>query len=385
MKFLSACNKEELKGKAVLVRVDINIDRDARSFLRIDAVIPTIKFLYNAHARVVLLAHEGRPESCYEFQKQECVSICRIDQVLQSMSMAHNAPLLEDRLRLPLTFIPGFDMEDIKRRLHHAPNGSIFLLENLRFIKGEKENDKNVARMLSGLGDVYVNDAFSVSHRAHASVHAITKYLPSYAGLSLESEIKNLERFVNEERPKTVIMGGAKVVGKIDAIESLMTNADHLLTGGVLATTLLVAEGKDVKKSLYEKEKVALAATLLVSPKTYVPEDWIEENDAILDIGPLTEKRYQEIIMQSKSIIWNGPLGYTEKAEFRKGSEFIARAIVESGARACVGGGQTVALLENMGIVKQFEFISTGGGAMLEFLGGKKLPGIEALNSSHSL
>ena len=256
----------------------------------------------------------------------------------------------------------------------------MFLLENLRFLKGEEKNSLRLARQLASLGDIYINDDFAVSHRKDASVAAIAKYLPSYAGLLLEKEIRNLSKVMkNPRKPLVIILGGAKVSDKISLIRG---KADYFLIGGAMANTFIAAQGIPVGDSLYDRNADLRGLIRGLTQKIFLPVDVVVYKRKILDIGPKTVDKYSKIIKQAKTIIWNGPMGYIEDERFANGSKAIAKAIIKSKAHSVIGGGETIASLKiknQKSKIKNNVFLSTGGGAMLEYLAGKKLPGIEAL------
>ncbi len=353
------------------MRVDWNLTADdlkkQKKHLRIEAVLPTIKFLIGRGAKVVILSHRGRPQS-RKRQKRFSLNIF--------------AKILSKLLKKPVYFINSFDFNRIKTEIKNSRPKTVFLLENLRFLPGEQKNDKVLARDLAKIGDFYVNDAFSVSHRENASVVAITKFLPAYGGLLLEKEIKNLSMTMKKpRRPLVIVLGGAKISDKIGLIINFLKRADVFLIGGGIANTFFAGQKIPLGKSLYEKKMVLLARRLLKSPKIILPIDSMIKNGSVLDIGPNTSQNYAEIIKKARTIVWNGPMGYIENPKFAKGSQVIAKAIIKSRAFAVIGGGETISLMS--GIKYQASnkmFLSTGGGAMLEYLAGKKLPGIEALN-----
>jgi phosphoglycerate kinase len=285
-------------------------------------------------------------------------------------------------------------------------SGQILLLENLRFHKEEEANDDKFARELAGLAEIYVNDAFAVSHRQHASVVAIVKYLPAYAGLIMEKEVRILSEVLeNPPRPLAIIIGGAKISTKIKLIRRFLGFADNILLGGALANTVLRAQGMAIGKSLIEEEMVDEVKSLrLTDTKLHIPVDTvvsadktgggkievapvgkIGDNELILDIGPETEKLFSEVIKGAKTVVWNGPMGLFEVEQFEHGTDAVARAIIGCSCHSVVGGGETTAFLAKHGWLDKFFHVSTGGGAMLEFLAGDKLPGIEVLNSDSNI
>lgn len=353
------------------MRVDLNLTDDdlkkQKNHLRIEAVLPTIKFLISRGAKVVILSHRGRPQS-HKRQK--------------GFSLKPFAKILSKFLKKQVYFINSFDFNHIKTKIKNSRPKTVFLLENLRFLPGEQKNDKRLARNLAKIGDFYINDAFSVSHRENASVVAITEFLPSYCGLLLEKEIKNLSMTMKKpRRPLVIVLGGAKISDKIGLIINFLKRADVFLIGGGIANTFFASQKMPVGKSLYEKKMVPLARRLLKSPKIILPIDSMVKNGAVLDIGPNTSQNYAEIIKKARTIVWNGPMGYIENPKFAKGSQVIAKAIIKSRVFAVIGGGETISLMSGIKYKTSNKmFLSTGGGAMLEFLAGKKLPGIEALN-----
>ncbi len=381
MKFLKSLNKKNLSGKTCLLRVDLNIaEKEARNSPRILGILPTIKFLINNGAKVVILSHRGRPNG---FDKK--------------LSLKPFAGILSKLLNRKIKFISNFDFQKIKKEIEKSKSNNIFLLENLRFLPGEKKNDLRLAKQLAKLGDIYINDAFAVSHRNVASVSAITKFLPSYAGLLLEKEIKNLSSVMkNSKKPLVIILGGAKISDKIGLIKNFLNRADYFLIGGGIAHNFLLAQGLPIGDSIFEEKTVDFAKKILKNNLVILPVDYVIDKNRILDIGPNTVKLYSDIIKKSETIIWNGPMGYFEDKRFAKGSEAIAKAILNSKSFVVIGGGETASLFirtntdytrtnTESGLYKSMlsphksVFLSTGGGAMLEYLAGKKLPGIEAL------
>jgi len=389
MKFLSNLKKKELAGKTCLLRIDLNIkDSELKSSglqnnLRIQAVLPTINFLIKNGAKVVLLSHCGRPELGkwkMENGKWKAYTLKPFVRIFSK--------LLKTKIKFIDIFTSMYASKDFYkvREIIKSSNNKVFLLENLRFFKGEEKNDAKFAKDLAKLGDIYINDAFAVSHRANASVEAITKFIPSYAGLLLEKEINNLNeilRFTQDDNkhPFVVILGGIKISDKIGLINSFMKKADYFLIGGGIANNFLKAQGLPIGDSVYEDSKIEYAKKLLNNKKIILPVDYVIENRKILDIGPNTVNFYVDIIKKAKIIIWNGPMGHAEDKRFQKASDCIKNAILKSKAFAVAGGGETATLFNDLRLAisdKQL-FISTGGGAMLEYLAGKKLPGIKAL------
>jgi phosphoglycerate kinase len=302
------------------------------------------------------------------------------------LHLKRDAVHLAKFIKRPVKFLSHFRFDEIKRTIDRAPKGSIFLLDNLRFLKGEEANDPALAEQLASLADFYVNDAFAVSHRANASVAAITKFLPSYAGIELEAEIASLSKaMVKPERPLVLILGGAKASDKLGVITFFKRKADWFLLGGGPANSILALKGMDVKKSLREQDPKTLAilAPLAKQSNIVLPTDFSWSKGAILDIGPKTAALFAEKIAAARTIIWSGPLGLIEKKAYAKGSIAVAQAIGRNKRAFSVsGGGETVMFLKKYKLDKKFSFISTGGGAMIDFLAGEKLPGIEALKNS---
>lgn len=326
------------------MRVDFNVE-SAEDSLRLEESLPTIKFLLERGARVLLLSHRGRPNTSIKYK---VVSSKYFD---SELSLRVFIPFLHKNLREKIIYLNGIPDK--------LPDGKVFLLENLRFWPEEEANDMEFAHRIAQLGDFYVNDAFAVCHRENASVTQLPKLLPSYAGLLLEKEISTLSAVMKKaEKPLVLIFGGAKIEDKLPIIENLLPKTESVLLGS---------------SALYDQ------SILPKSPKIQKPVDWVGEGEKAFDIGPKTFEKYAEEIKKAKTIIWNGPVGKFEDEKYRKGSEAIAKAVAESGAFSIVGGGETTQLILELGLRKKIGFLSTGGGAMLEFLSGKKLPGIEAL------
>ena len=387
LQYLRKIKHKALKGRALL-RLDFNTEDD----WRIKAVLPTIKFLLRVASKIVILSHRGRPKG-YDPQ----------------LSLKKDGLNLQKLIGRRVRFVPDLDFQVIREVIKNSPPNSTILLQNLRFWKGEEANDPVFAKHLASLvGDfyphtkrghasseqglksprygvgVYVNDAFAVCHRANASVSAITRFLPSYAGLELEKEIKFLSGVMkNPRRPLVLIVGGAKAGDKLGILKYFKNKADNIILGGALANTILYVAGFDVKKSLIDRDPNIFEnlREVLKYDNLEMPVDYKWSNNAILDIGAASIKDFESIIGCAKTIIWNGPMGLFEKKPYDKGTLAVAKAIVRNkSAFSLSGGGETVAFLKKHGLDKKFSFISTGGGAMLEFLAGKKLPGIKALN-----
>jgi phosphoglycerate kinase len=371
----------DVAGKTVLMRVDFNVPLKNGKITddkRIRAVLPTIEYLRKKKSRIVLISHLGRPDG----------------KVSEDLRLGPVADRLSKLLKYPVHYEPdciGSDVEFAVRGLHES---DVLLLENLRFYPEEEADDAGFAQKLAVLADVFVNDAFAVSHRAHASVHAIAKFLPSYAGFLLEKEVKMLSVLLKSPKhPFIAIMGGAKVSDKIGVIESLLKKVDAILIGGAMMFTFYKALNYKVGKSKFEADKVALAKSLLkkgkkriilptdvvLSDKRVVPADKMPKNSAGFDIGPETQAIYAEMIKEAKTVFWNGPMGLFEQKPFDRGTLAVAKAMSVCKGITVVGGGDSVSAIEKARLEKKFSHVSTGGGASLEFLEGKKLPGIDVL------
>lgn len=383
----------DVDGKKVLVRVDFNVPLNDKGEItddtRITASLPTIQYLLEQKAAVILMAHLGRPKG----------------QVKPELSLAPVAKHLGKLLGKKILFAPDCVGEAAQAAASKLKPGHILLLENLRFHKEEEKNDMEFAEKLASLADLYVNDGFGVSHRAHASVEGVTHFLPAAAGFLLEKEIQYVGQAVtNPLHPFVAIIGGAKVSDKIGVISNLLDKVDTLLIGGGMANTFLAAQGYKMGKSLVEEDKLDLAKELLDKAKKnkvnmllptdlvmaaafapdaeHVTEKVKNLNQAYmaLDIGAETSKAYAEALADAKMIVWNGPMGVFEMDAFCKGTEAVAKAVAKSRATSIVGGGDSVAAIEKLGLAKRITHISTGGGASLEYLEGKVLPGVAALD-----
>lgn len=383
----------DVAGKKVLVRVDFNVPLNDKGEItddtRITASLPTIQYLLEQKAAVILMSHLGRPKG----------------QVKPELSLAPVAKHLGKLLGKKILFAPDCVGEAAQAAASKLKPGHILLLENLRFHKEEEKNDMEFAEKLASLADLYVNDGFGVSHRAHASVEGVTHFLPAAAGFLLEKEIQYVGQAVtNPLHPFVAIIGGAKVSDKIGVISNLLDKVDTLLIGGGMANTFLAAQGYKMGKSLVEEDKLDLAKELLAKAKKnkvnmllptdlvmaaafapdaeHVTEKVKNLNQAYmaLDIGAETSKAYAEALADAKMIVWNGPMGVFEMDAFCKGTEAVAKAVAKSRATSIVGGGDSVAAIEKLGLAKRITHISTGGGASLEYLEGKVLPGVAALD-----
>ncbi len=381
---------KNIKGLKVLVRCDLNVPIKNGKVLddfRIKKLIPTIDYLRNQGAKIILITHLGEPKGRD-----------------LSFSVRPVAKRLWELVQGRLKFVNDTIGKNVEKEIDEMKEGDIIVLENLRFYKEEKQNDDDFSRSLARLGDIFVQDAFGACHRNHSSIVGITKYIDSFPGLLLEEEIRVLsDALVSPDRPLVSIVGGFKVSSKIKVIKSLLDKSDYLLLGGRVANSLLISKGLYVKDLLSseEEELMEVAKEInLTDPKLQLPidgvmglinfdEDYsriggigsIRKEEDVYDIGPETIEKYKNILSTAKTIIWNGPLGYFEKEKFSKGTEEIAKMIgqINREVFSIVGGGETVEAIQKLGIENQFDHISTGGGAMLDFIAGKELPGIKAL------
>ena len=385
MKFKSIREVKNLKNKKVLLRVDFNVPlKNGRiaEDSRIKAAVPTVKYLVKKGASIIILSHLGRPKG----------------QATPELSNKILAKRLARLLKMKVGFAPEVVGSKVKRAAKNLKAKEILMLENVRFHQGEKTDSRALAKSWSTCADLYVNDAFAVSHRAEASVAAITRYLPSYAGLLMEAEVKNLSKVLETKAgPKVAIIGGSKLETKVGVVKNLLKKMDYVLLGGGVANNFFKALGYEVGKSLVNDSLLKTTAGLF-DDKLRLPVDagvakkistsakradkiigCLKKSDIILDLGPATVKIYSQIIKKARLIVWNGPLGYFEIAKFKRSSEQLAKNIAKSKAESIIGGGETVQLIKNLKLINKFTFVSTGGGAMLEFLEGKILPGIKPL------
>lgn len=378
----------DVHNKTVLLRVDFNVPLDDTGAVadttRIAAAKPTIDYLRAQSAKVVLLAHFGRP-------KGKIVETMRLQPLVSTISTV---------LDVPVQYIPqAIGDPTVQNMIAASPADGVVLLENIRFYPGEETNDSTFAQSLADLGDVYVNDAFGTAHRAHASTAGIARLLPHAAGLLMQREVEALSKVLQQpEHPVVAIIGGAKISTKMQLIKNVLPKVDYLLLGGALANTVLLAQNHKIGKSLVETELADTAKDLL-SNKLHIPVDvvvtkevkdrapsrtvavgQVEPDDYIVDIGPDTVKLYQEVLAGAKTVLWNGPMGVFEMESFAMGTFQLARVVAEGSAYSVLGGGETISAITQLGLEDKISFISTGGGAMLEFLEGKVLPGIEALS-----
>ena len=380
-----------VQGKKVFVRVDFNVpmkDGVITNDTRVRATLPTLNYLLEQGAAVILGSHLGRPKG----------------QRVPEFTLAPVAERLGELLGREVKLAPDCVGEEVSKMAAELKSGEVLLLENLRYHKEEEKNDPEFAKALASLADVAVNDAFGVSHRAHASVEGITKFIPAVAGYLMEKEIKFVGQAVaNPVRPFVAIIGGAKVSDKIGVIDNLLTKVDTLIIGGGMANTFVAAQGYSVGKSLLEEDKLDLARQLIAKAKETgvnlllptdmvvadrfapdadhknvavdeIPADWMA-----LDIGADTAKAYAAALKDAKTVVWNGPMGVFEMDAFAHGTTAVAKAVAASDATSVVGGGDSISALQKTGLSDQITHISTGGGASLEFLEGKVLPGIAAL------
>lgn len=363
----------KINGKKILVRVDFNVPKSDDSRIRVS--LPTINYLLeNGVAKIILISHLGRPKG----------------KVVEELKLKPVAEKLKDLLKIQ-TEIKEVNLDNFPA---YQVSDKIFLLENIRFYPEEEKNDVEFTKKLAHLGDsprgeagIFINDAFSASHRAHSSTEGIAHFLPSFAGFALEKEVEELTKILkNPGRPFVCILGGAKVSDKIRIIENLAPKVDYFLLGGVMANTFLVAQGINLKDSLVSNESISVAKELLdkFKEKIILPSDLVVRElngkEAVLDIGPKDVEKFSQYIEKAKTIFWNGNLGMTEKSEYVKGSRTVAEKIIASKALTVVGGGDTVGFLKSQNLTQKFSFISLGGGATLEFLAGKKLPALNRLN-----
>ncbi|RCH54327.1 phosphoglycerate kinase [Mucilaginibacter hurinus] len=385
-------------GKKALIRVDFNVPLDKEYNItddnRITAALPTIKKILKDGGSVVLMSHLGRPK----------------EGPTEKYSLKHVVKHLSDLLGQEVEFADDCIGDDAVQKASELHNGEVLLLENLRFYKEEEKGDKDFADKLAKLGDIYVNDAFGTAHRAHASTAIIAQFFPDnkYFGYLMAGELANAEKVLNDAaKPFTAIMGGAKVSDKIELIEALLEKVDNLIIGGGMAYTFARAQGGKIGKSLVEEDKLDLANSLIEKAKAkgvnlLLPTDSViadnfsndantdaAQNDNIkdgwmgLDIGPESVKKFSSVVAESKTILWNGPMGVFEMEKFETGTKAVADAVVkatENGAFSLIGGGDSAAAVAKFGYTDDVSYVSTGGGALLEYMEGKELPGVKAIN-----
>ena len=387
-------NESDLNQKKILLRLDLNVPLNNGKIMdttRIDKILPTINFLLKNKAKVIILSHIGRPRG----------------KVVDALSLKPICENLKKKLNVNIKLITKSLKKVRSIDLFENHDEKIVILENLRFYQEEEQNNSEFAKKLASLGDIYVNEAFSCSHRKHASIFEITKYLPSYAGLQLNLEIDALTKITDEiKKPITCIIGGSKISTKINIIKNLIPKFDNIVIVGAMANNILKYNGQNIGKSIQEDncneiikeifslsvkencrivypEDVTVGKNLNGTPMIKETKD-VSEDELILDIGPKTIKTINDLIEKSNTILWNGPAGYFENPSFSTGSVEIAKKIVEKNKAntiySVVGGGDTITLLNTLNAVNNFNFVSTAGGAFLEYLEGKELPGIKALN-----
>lgn len=383
---------KNLKDKRVLVRVDFNVpvkDGQIKDESRIIASVPTIKYLLKNGAKVILVSHLGRPKGI-----DKKLSLAPVAEYLQKIS----------NFKFPISNqLPILNLEEAKVVIETMKKGQIIMLENIRFFEGEEKNDKKFSKELADLADIFVLDGFAVAHRDAASVSGVAKYLKSYAGLLLESEIKNLSRLMSKpKKPYVAVLGGAKIETKLPVLKAVLKRADYILLGGGLVNTCLWAKGYSVGKSLLDKEFKKEASKLGKNKKIIFPVDLvvgdikgkkyrvvnldkknnIKSTEAIFDIGPATIRLYAQYVKSAQTLVWNGAMGYFEQKPYDVGTMSIARLVASRSkgkAFGVIGGGETIQTMEMVKMIDYIDFVSTGGGAMLEFLSGKKLPGLKAV------
>ncbi len=418
---LKTPTKTDLTNKTVLVRTDYNIPLEkttdgwtCKEDQRIVDSLPLIKMLQDNNCRIILMSHLGRPKG----------------EVRPELSLAPVAEYLENQQQLPVTFVPETVGQAVEAAAAKLEPKQILLLENLRFQPQEKQNDAKFAQKLAGLAEIYINEAFSTSHRHHASISGVPQYIPAYAGLHLQKEVHNLERIMTDpEHPFVMVIGGAKISDKVEAVRNLGDIAEIVLIGGGVANNFLKAGGIETHKSYLEevepgktqkgkkKDYVEMAEELIEKNKTerilkdgYIPlpkiltpidvvaannkdsteteiinlshgmADTPDDKDLMyLDIGPRTIRLFSELILQAKTVFWNGPMGVFEQEAFENGTREIARVIAKSGAETLIGGGDTITAAKQFGFADRYDYVSSAGGAALDFLAGKKLPGLETL------
>jgi phosphoglycerate kinase len=386
----------DVSGKRVLVRVDFNVPIDKKTGeilddTRIRAALPTITYLRGHGAKVVLMSHLGRPDG----------------KPVPELRLSHVAARLGELLGTDVVAATDVVGPSARDAVDAMAPGDVVLLENVRFEPGEEADDPGLAKELAAFGDVYVNDAFGTAHRAHASTAGVAGYLPAVAGFLMEKEIDYLGRVVSDpERPVAAIIGGAKISSKIGVLRHLLSKVDLLLIGGGMASTFLKAQGVEVGASLVEDERLddaraiareaaerpvdlALPVDAVVAerfeadaPSRIVAIDAVPAGSMILDVGPRTVQAYEAKLRPMKTVVWNGPLGVAEWDAFAQGSTELARALAKSDATVIIGGGETVALVTGLGLAPAYAHVSTGGGASLEFLEGRELPGVAALQDA---
>lgn len=391
MKLKKTVRDVELNGKRVFCRVDFNVPMEEGKVTddtRIRAALPTIEYMTGKGAKVILASHLGRPKG----------------EVKEDMRLTAAGEQLSELLGKPVRKLDASVGEEVEQAIAAMKDGDILLLENVRFNPGEEKNDAELAKQFAELADVFVNDAFGTAHRAHASTAGIAQYIPGVLGFLLEKELDVLGKALSDpERPFTAIIGGAKVKDKIGVIDNLLDKVDNLLIGGGLSYTFTRAQGHQTGDSLVEEDKVELAKSFIQKAKEkdvnlYLPTDAVVANAFSvvaetkivsvgeisegwmgLDIGPETAERYKQVILDSKFVIWNGPMGVFEMEPFANGTKTVADAMAETAAYTVIGGGDSAAAVEKFEVADKMDHVSTGGGASLEFMEGKELPGVAVL------
>lgn len=382
----------DVAGRRVLVRVDFNVPLDEQGRVtddrRIRESLPTVRYLLDRGASVVLMSHLGRPGG----------------RVVESLRMVPVGERLAQLLARPVQVLPDCVGPEVEAAVARMQPGDVALLENLRFHPEEEANDPDFAARLARLADLYVNDAFGTAHRAHASTVGVARYLPAVAGLLMEKEIRYLSRLLeNPDHPFVAVLGGKKVSDKIGVLSNLLERVDAVLVGGGMAYTFLKASGHRVGRSVVEEDKLELARDLMArarargvelvlpedvvaaegpsadAPRRVVPADEIPEGWMGLDIGPATARRFAQVVEGARLVVWNGPMGVFELEPFAEGTRRVAEAVARCRGTTVVGGGDTAAAVDQFGLLEHFDHVSTGGGATLEFLEGRELPGIQVL------
>lgn len=383
----------ELEGKKVILRADLNVplskeDNSIQDDKRIQAVLPTVKYLQERGARIIMISHLGRPKG----------------EVVENLRLGPIAERLGELLNTEVKHTHEIFSEDVKAKVDKLQDGEILMLENIRFDAREKKCDREFSKQIASLGEIFVNDAFGTAHREHCSITGLSEFLPAYAGLLIEKEVEMLSKALKAgQKPITIILGGAKIDTKIGIIEKFIDIADNILVGGGIANTFIYAQGLSVGESLCQVDKANLAQELIQKAKAagkeiIIPEDVVVANEIegeaknvdinevegefkIFDIGPKTQEKFTRIIAESKTVIWNGPVGLYEYENFSAGTKSIVEAIAANTATMSIlGGGDTCDAIKRFGAdPKAFSHVSTGGGASLKFLEGSKLPGLEVL------